>query len=136
MVLQRFQTVYLLLAAVMSALFFFLPTFDCTSLYATTMSGNGIVMGILAVLSIVLCLIATFSYRNLKRQAMICGVTLLIMAALLVLSAVRAYDGHAIDGRLPSWPSLLLPLAMLLVWLGRRGVIADKKLIESADRIR
>ena len=137
MVLQRIQSVYLFLAAVLMILFFTMPTFDNTSLYASCVGlGSGIVMATLSVLSAVLCVIAIFSYHNLKKQAMICGVTLLVLIGLLVIAGIDAYKGYSLDCRLPQWASITLPIAIVMVWLARRGVIADKKVIESADRIR
>ncbi len=136
MVLQRIQTVYLLLAATLMALLLFLPSGSSIINNAFNLH-IGIVNAILAILAFILCVIATFSYRNLRRQATICAVTLLIQLSLLALICKDAYLTYSSnDGATPSPWTLCLPAAIVLVWLGRRGVIADKKLIESADRIR
>lgn len=156
--LQRKQTLFLLLAAICGALTFLFPveTFvrgDQTYFFRTTglFMADGtavvdaalkvpffIVIGFLAVVLVV----AVFLYRNRQRQiTVVRTVNLLLMAVVVFLfitgNSVRAYleqGGHVEEH---FGPSIILPVVMvILVFLAERGIRKDEALVRSTERLR
>lgn len=138
MQIQRIQTLYLLIAAILTGMFCFLP-------YATvSVSDEGIrqmlvtetpVLFILNATITVLLLITIFMYRNLKQQ-----IKLALIDALLILGSVATtllyiYVGHA--DAIPAFNggAILLALAFAFTIAARRAMKRDKAKLSSADRL-
>lgn len=125
MVLQRIQSVYLLLAAICTAVFGYLTC--CPSGWGLT----EIIGIILSALLTVLALIAIFSYRNLSFQASQCSIGALLSFTLAACFCLGVY---------PQWEAMWkasLPFVAMLLWLmARKGIKHDAKLLRDSDRIR
>lgn len=158
MVIQRWQTVLLFVAAAVMAAFSFLTigqvnTPDDTYLFSAIgfkYAGEpdaGQPVGyvahtwfffILSVMSAVLPLIAIFLYRNLKLQMRVCVVALLFMIACVACGGAAAYNtfegaGVEVSFNQNVCAPFLAIIATVMAW---QRINADKRLLESADRLR
>ncbi len=153
MVIQRWQSVFLLIAAVMMALFSFcslgqfqladytldfrswgifsegIPTDGTTSFYQPT-----IYLCSISWLCTLICLIDIFLYRNLILQKRICAVATLLIIGTGFTAALLGYN--CIEGASVRWSSIAFApfIALAGTILAWRGIKADYKKIKSADR--
>lgn len=150
MVIQRIQSVYLLIAVILMVVFAFFPalTFDFGGkefVYGALEAGKvGMthidpLMLTLIILITFLAFIDIFLYKNLQRQMTVCFVDIIICLAMLVAIAVEAY---VIKGRigfnnvLPQWYLLMPVLAIVFLMLAHKAMSRDKKALRDADRLR
>ncbi len=154
--LQRIQTVYLLLFIVCSMVLCFLPLFELTAfdgLYVlgvikTSFSGasgsavlsyNFPLMVILS-LMILLALAIIFKYNNRNLQMkliFICMVLLILFSAILCFNYFQLAGLSTADHSIKiSWILAILPVQMVLLWLANGGIRKDEALVRSADRLR
>ncbi|NOY50942.1 MAG: DUF4293 domain-containing protein [Chlorobi bacterium] len=156
--IQRIQSVFLLLAAVSLTLMFFFPIAefigmkDSLILYifkvqslvpaSTNVYDIWFVMPLLAIVSLVVIfsLLTIFMYKNRMGQIKVIRFLMLLIAALIGLVFLYYYDILAADsGSEPDFIQIgaFAPLASLVfLFLANKGVIKDEKLIKSADRLR
>ena len=112
--IQRIQTVYLLLAAVALIV-------GCVF---EPMGYNKGLTGGMAILT----LLVVFMYKNRTFQANICTVLMAIGVVYYIALAVM----QAILG----WYTAMPMVAILFLFLARKGIVKDEKLVKSLDRIR
>jgi hypothetical protein len=149
MVIQRIQTVYLLIAVILMVVFAFFPalTFelgDKTVLYGALESGRAGVMHInpllltLVILISLLALIDVFLYKNLQRQMTVCFVDIIIGIAMLIAICIQAFYVGNRDGWIVSWQwYLILPvLSIIFLMMAHKSMSRDKKKLLDADRLR
>lgn len=152
--IQRKQTLFLLLALVAGILCLCMPLglllpagmgVPSTVYNLCVVSGEQTVSyGKVAALFFILLavcaisLYAIFLYKNRKRQAMFCSVGMLLVLVWYALYAYLAYTSYGVEGYSfqPQWTAALPFVCDIFIWLARRGVIADEKLVRSMDRIR
>ena len=154
MVLQRWQSVYLFIAAVALLLSTFLPvlelsgeaTFVPLSLCAFWGDAAGFIVAngaeaslvyfILTGISGLLALVTIFKYKNLKLQKMLCSVILLLIIVAYIVIAL--FYKFVIDGIFGQWTveSLLPAFALICTYLAKTRIVHDDKLIHAADRLR
>lgn len=149
MVLQRWQSVYLLIAAVMLGLATFLPVFEIAlpdqSVQSVGLRGllDGSVSGmasaygyfLLTAVSALVALVSIFKFKNLKLQKSLCSVEmLLIIVAYVVIALCYQLAG----GIVVRWDiaSLMPAFALICVFLAKSRIIHDYRLIHAADRLR
>ena len=147
MVLQRWQSVYLLIAAIALGLATFMPVFDIVrldksvlpvdmqSLESAAMPG-GYAYFILLALSALLSLITIFKYKNLKLQKTLCSVNMLLIIGAYITIAVCANFTAAIEIARWQMASLLPAFALVCTFLAKNRIIHDDRLIHAADRLR
>ena len=140
--IQRIQTVWLLLAAICAGLSFFIPfglefvsDMGTESVEGVGMNAQNNTLVLIIMADIILCsLIAIFSYKNRKVQkAFALIVILLSLAAMgyMVYAAEFAKENTSI--RL----GIISPiLSMIFGFLGLNGIRKDDKLVKSLDRLR
>jgi len=114
---QRKQTVFLLLAVIVGMVYFMAWPLFVIQMLASADS-----------------LIAIFFYRDRPKQALLCLSAIMINLAWYVCLAVLIHNGM-LSEELPLTACLPL-VAAILCFLARKGVLADEKLVRSADRIR
>ena len=142
MVIQRWQSVFLLLAAILMALFTFMPFASVTfaELQAIDISPKDFpVYLVVNLLTIVLLLISIFLYRNLKLQKKITKLSILLVCGSAVTGAVIMYGPNAPEGTVaPIFAGgvLLLVGAVIFATLALRGIKKDQRTLASYDRIR
>lgn len=149
MVIQRIQSVYLLIAVILMVVFAFVPalTFelaDKTVLYGaleTGRAGNLHINPLLITLIILISLLAfidIFLYKNLQRQMTVCFVDIIIGLAMLVAIGIQAFVVGNREGWAVSWQwYVLLPvLSIIFLMMAHKAMSRDKKKLLDADRLR
>ena len=152
--IQRIQTLYLLIATVLMAVTLFCPiaTFyagDTTyTLEAFSLSGGGesqstIWMGIILVVGAFLPLVTIFLFKRRQLQIRLCGAEMVVLLGAIAfiaiyywLSVFNALDGVEIDHRQFSWAAPMPLVSMVLTYLAGRAIFKDEMLVRSLDRIR
>lgn len=149
MVIQRIQTLYLLLAAIVMILFLFVPfgyteftdngVAVCDSWRAIDLIGLAVPVSA----SVFLTIVSIFLFKSLPTQKIV-----VIFALLLTLACIGVVIYFMVAGLIdtnPSvevlkntwgWGGILLLCAIALQLAAIRGINADKKLLASYDRIR
>lgn len=140
MVIQRWQTVFLLLASVFIIVFCFIPVGVLTDSAGDTFTVYPCDYTLYLILNLAaaaILLIAIFLFSNTRRQR---TVTLIAMLLIEVSLAIGIYF---IFTSLPDSPkgdfgagSLLLPAALIAAFIAYRRILADEKLLKSYDRLR
>lgn len=154
--IQRIQTIYLLLATVLMSLAFFLPTIHFTTAEGTAVfrfyelvGADGVVEQVpsylmfLTLLTMVLPLYIIFRYKNRLHQIRFCVVEMVLQVGVLILAALYCYrlftlflDTTAAFAMEIRWPLFCPLVALLFVWLAMRAIFRDEMLVRAADRIR
>ena len=152
--IQRIQTVYLILATVLISLMHFLPM---VKILAGTNAivvfrSNGffnentterllpaLPFFLLISVVIILYLTAIFLFRNRNLQARICRLNILLLVGSMglmtyyIIHVYKLVDADSMTTKI----LLLFPLiAIVLTWLAIRGIVKDEALVRSVDKIR
>jgi len=138
--IQRMQSLWLLLAAIFSFLTFKLP------FYSGSMPVKGIIQPdvrldaasqifilILTGVVILFCFVALFLYKDRKRQLTLTIINLILSLVLLVLYFLQIQKFQ--NGTIALWCLLTLAIPIFL-FLAARGIWKDDKLVKSLDRLR
>ena len=112
--IQRKQTVFLLLACILVLVCFFVRFFTWIDL--------------LLVASAVLSAFTIFQYRRRIPQARLCLAGMFVLLAWYI--GIAALEGEA------SIIESLPMVSVILIFLARKGILNDEKLVRAADRIR
>ena len=115
--IQRKQTVFLLIAVILGMVHF----------------QGGVLFG-MQILASAIALIAIFMFKQRPLQATMCLFAMLVNILWYVAFAVLIQQGVLSDA-LPMAASLPI-IAAIFCLLARRGVLADEKLVRAADRLR
>lgn len=156
MVIQRWQSVLLLITAVMMACFTFMSLGQVQltdySLNFTTLgftyegeATDGAPSGyylhtwaffIVSLLSFILPFINIFLYKNLKAQKTVCAIEVFFLLAILAIGCVYGY--YHFETATVSWSSLIIAplIAFVADLLAYNRISADQKLLKAADRLR
>ncbi len=145
--IQRIQTVYLLLAIILLVITnlvplasFQLETGEITNisvlsgghsnLTCTTLIASG--------LSALLCTVAIFMYRMRKKQVMVCYLAILPILLLCGYFIGYCYGSSSTDHlHFIAVKGMVLPaISIVLILLAIRRIKSDEKLVRSLDRIR
>ena len=149
MVIQRIQSVFLLIAVILMAVFAFFPslTFELGGrefVYGALEAGKvGVthidpLMLTLVILICFLALLDIFLYKNLQRQMTVCFVDIIIGLAMLIAIGIQAYILSGKDGLTLNceWYLALPVLSIIFLMLAHRSMSRDKKLLRDSDRLR
>lgn len=153
--IQRIQTVYLLLAALASLACLMMPVGSYTlisdsarvateyNLWLAFADGSHSMapwpLFAVLVVETALTVYAIFAYHNRIAQARLCAFAALLVVGWGILYAVEALAvGCGVQGArfAPTWQAALPVAAFVLTLLARRAVLADERLVRAADRIR
>lgn len=156
MVIQRWQSVLLLVTAAVMAVFTFMSLGQMQltdySLNFTTLgywiegeSVNGAPSGIymrtwpffiVSLMSFVIPLIAIFTFRNLPLQKKLCLIELLFLAATICIGIGYGYYG--IENGEVSWSSLIVApfLGIIADMMAYSRISADQRKLRDSDRLR
>jgi hypothetical protein len=113
--IQRIQTVYLLLAVL---------AFTTGAVLSAGELLACLVQGVLAAMSVGI----VFLYKQRPTQAMCCVLAMGVVVAFYILLAVRQ--------PLLNWYAALPLVGTILLFLARKAILKDEKLVRSLDRIR
>ncbi len=143
--IQRIQSVYLLLAAIVMGVFMFMPTVNFTANGAQHVLGaitgvNGIdtpnyVLLVSEILFIVCTIFTIFQFKNLKRQKLLCKINAALAGAALG-STLASWLTYKSGGATISLWIILLVVATIFLALALHGIRKDIKLLAEADRLR
>ena len=149
MVIQRIQSVYLLIAVILMAVFAFFPalSFELGGrefVYGALETGKvgathiDPLMLMLIVLISLLAFIDIFLYKNLQRQMTVCFVDIILGLAMMVAIGIQAFVVGGSEGVTLTWQwYLALPvLAIIFLMLAHKAMSSDKKKLRDADRLR
>lgn len=141
MVIQRWQTLCLLVAVILMAGLDFVPLAwatdnlsvdSCTAVYATEFP----ILVILGALTAVLLFIDMFMYKNLRAQMRVAVLCVVLMLGLAVTAGILV--GTQLPGACIAWSGAVPMLAGALIFtLGARMLMRrDYNLLHNADRLR
>ena len=149
MVIQRIQSVYLLIAVILMAVFAFFPAlsfelggreFVYGALEAGKVGATHIdpLMLTLVLLISFLALIDIFLYKNLQRQMTVCFVDIIIGLAMLIAIGIQAFIIGSKENVLMVWQwYLILPvLSIIFLMMAHKSMSNDKRKLRDADRLR
>lgn len=158
MVLQRWQSVYLFVAAVLMLIYAFSPIAELSvdsATYVLSMccieriedttqsaindGGYNIsyIWGffVIAILIVILSVVTIFKFKNLKFQKKLCvisgSLTAILLASLMIFVYLIDCDMYSV-----SYTNLLPIFALIMFYLADRGISKDQKILSSYDRIR
>ncbi len=142
MVIQRWQSVWLLFAAILVAVFCFVPVAVVID-PATELATANLTMADFPVLAIVnglvalLLFLAIFMYKNTKRQKTVTLLSMLLICVVAVVTVTIALRGNTEAARVEIGGSVVLLLgAVIFTAMAYRGIRHDEKLLRAADRLR
>lgn len=137
--LQRMQTLWLLLAALFSFFTLRFPIFTGNKLveglsqYNILSATSNLFLIILAVATGLIALITVFLYKNrgMQQKLSLTGLLLVIVSGWLYYMQINAFA----EGDFTLWSVFyfLIPLCFILAM---RGIYRDQKLVKSVDRLR
>lgn len=135
MVIQRWQTVFLFLAAVMMGVLSFVPwgyVGEAEALNPTAIPA----MMVINLLVAVLLVLSIFMFRNLRRQKIVTLLSILLIVVSGVTGLFVVY-GNTPAGRM-EWAGgiWLLICSLIFAVVAYRRIVADDKLLRSTDRLR
>lgn len=155
MVIQRWQSVLLLIAVVLMGCFSFLSlgqiqtqefTFNFTALgiYPEgSITGGQMPEAIstwylfaVSILSTLLPLIAIFTFKNLKLQKQLCLLEIVCIVCIITAAAILAYQ--MFDGAEISWSSWICApfISLIAIAMAYQRISADQRLIRESERLR
>ena len=134
--IQRSQTLWLLLAAVCTFLTFIFPFYNLNAIVVNESNEftakSNIALTILASIIGALCLFLIFLYKNRKLQLRLSFLALVL--SLIYIYLYYSYKDESVSG--VSFFSIFTFLIPIFILMAIRGIYRDIKLIKSLDRIR
>lgn len=115
--IQRKQTIFLLLAAIALGVGTFVAT-------------GTLIMRIVLVLTALLAILCIFLYKNRKLQAKATTLIIILPVAWYILLSVL------FGWNMLCWADALPAVSIVLMFMAYKGIMHDEKLVRSLDRIR
>jgi hypothetical protein len=141
--IQRIQSIYLLLTVLVSASLFFLPLFELPSTTPGVepreflVTTNALLLVLTSAIGI-LAFVVIFLFMNRSLQMRLCRLMLILI---FVMIGLMFYTSDAIssglDEKVVYKVGTYLPLLQVVfIFLAHRSIRKDDKLVKSADRLR
>lgn len=148
--IQRIQTLYLLIATALMAVAIFTPVaqfFDGTQEYTLTAfalkdaagvtAQPALYMGILLALAGLLPFIVIFLFKNRQLQIRLCGAEIVLLLGSVIVMGIYFYHSTRLFDVSSLKIGIAMPLiAIIFVALAIRSIFRDEVLVRSLDRIR
>jgi hypothetical protein len=137
--IQRQQTLWLLLSAVTALLSFMFPfvtgklTVNEITTERSINAGSEFIILILTGIALVIGTVTIFLYKNRKQQMMLCVVGIVISLAVIILYIMEVKKLTSGTLALSSILPFLTIIGFFLAW---RNIRKDEKLIKSLDKLR
>lgn len=155
--IQRIQTLYLLIVSVMMVIT------TCTPIATILVDGREVVfspfsiaaegeqlaslpiwLGILLILSAALPFITIFLYKRRQLQIRLCGAEAVLLLGDILLGAIyiyilcnKVFEGITFSHLVLSFTGIVCPIvSIILIILAMRAIFRDELLVRAADRIR
>lgn len=152
--IQRIQTVFLLVSAILTALIFFMPlanlitgdgnifSFNALGVNATLNSVeikiSALPVAILSIMITIINLVAIFLFKKRTFQMRLCVYGMLLLVGLGITAWF--YIGVAVEQLQATVrylvPVIFLPVSLILDFMAYKKISKDDKLVKSLDRIR
>jgi hypothetical protein len=151
--IQRIQSLYLLIATALMGVALLMPvaTFTATtgevftlsafSLSSAGLSQSTIWMGILMVAATVLPFITLFLFKRRMLQVRLCAVEIVLLLGCIAFEAIYYYLSGAnalaeVAHRQFGWAAIMPIIALILSAMAARATFKDEVMVRSFDRIR
>lgn len=153
--IQRIQTLYLLVVTVLMTLTLLLPiatftgangevyTLTAFSLVGAVESQSTIWMGIVIAIATLVPFVTIFLFKRRLLQLRLCAVEIVLLVGVVafivlyyLLSSANALESVGVEHRQFSWAAIMPLLSIVLVVLAARAIFKDEALVRSLDRIR
>ncbi|MBR5687509.1 MAG: DUF4293 domain-containing protein [Prevotella sp.] len=150
--IQRIQTVYLLLAFIAAVVCLICPVGlfqadelgvgDITMYNLFLQQGDVKSFSVWSMFALLLftcplTILAIFLYKNRKLQARVCAYNILLCLAWIAVFVIFGYVNKPEGAKFTPFIWAALPaVALILHFLARKAIIHDEKLVRAADRIR
>ncbi|MDZ7846692.1 MAG: DUF4293 domain-containing protein [Owenweeksia sp.] len=133
--IQRIQSLYLLLAAIASGvLIFFLPLYTISGIVHYIL-GDPTFM-ILTVLSTIVSLFSIFRYRNRQQQVVSGRINIILNFVLFGFILYLFFSDPSAEATGLGLASFMPIVAVVFISLANRSIMKDEALVRSADRLR
>lgn len=142
--IQRIQSVYLLLVGILSSLLFFFPfqknivgLSEIKAIQLSLMENENNFLLIASILNLIILvdsITSIFLFRNRKLQMILC---LYLLAMNIAMLGLMYFGSAQIDG-MPTYqlPFVIPVLNIILSFFAYKNIKRDEELVKSADRIR
>ena len=141
--IQRIQSIYLLLTVLVSATLFFIPLFEVPSVTGGAapkefMITHNAVLLVLASAIGILAFVVILLFMNRSLQMRLCRLILILIFILIGLLFYTADTfSSGLDQKVVYKIGTYLPLLQVVfIFLAHRGIKKDDNLVKSADRLR
>lgn len=153
--IQRIQTIYLFIAALLSGSLLFAPfaeivngkgelyRFDAKGFYLTASQSPELIIGglpvvVICIISVLFILVTIFQYNKRSRQILFSKINMLILLVLAGFIYFNVWRSvQLITGPYSLKIYLAFPvIAIVLIYMAIKGINKDEKLLRSIDRIR
>ncbi|MGF7232444.1 DUF4293 domain-containing protein [Arachidicoccus sp.] len=142
--IQRIQTLWLLLVVALAALSFkfsfYVGTWMNNGVQHPQVNLNGhnpsIPVFVTTIVVLVIALISIFSYKNRKQQMLLTVVNLLLSLGLIFLYHLEVHNNFLSAGGTMALTSVFVFAIPVALIMAMRGIRRDIKLLRSADRLR
>lgn len=137
--IQRLQSVWLLLAATFNGLTFRFPFFtgdwmkDATPYIIDLKANTTTWLTIFTAITTILAFITIFFFKNRKLQLSLCYLGIFLSAVLITMYFLELANFY--NGSVTIW-AIIYFLILICFILAARGVWKDQKLVKSMDRLR
>lgn len=139
MVIQRIQSVYLLLVAILMGVYSFMDVamVETTENVKASLSlwNASTVSFILSVLVTILSLITIFKFKHLKLQITLCSINILLIVAQVAVLIGVLMSGVYVSSNM-FLANCMPVIAVIFLFLSISAIVKDKKLLSSYDRLR
>ncbi|MEW6774357.1 MAG: DUF4293 domain-containing protein [Bacteroidota bacterium] len=142
--IQRIQSIYLLLVGILSSLLFFFPfqknivgLSEIKAIQLSLMENENNFLLIASILNLIILvdsITSIFLFRNRKLQMILC---LYLLAMNIAMLGLMYFGSTQIDG-MPTYqlPFVIPVLNIILSFFAYKNIKRDEELVKSADRIR
>lgn len=156
MVIQRWQSVFLLIAAIMMGVFTFVSlgqvqltdytlNFTTCGFYYEGIASDGAPTGcyshtiglfVISLISIIVPAAAIFMFKNTGLQKLMCGFEMVLLVAICGVGGYLGY--YRIDGGEVSWSSIIIAplIAFVATVMAYNRISSDERKLRAADRLR
>jgi len=137
--IQRIQSVWLLLAALVTGAIFYFDIFRSADNLVHIKITDSYPSLLFAIVITVLPLITIFMFKNRKRQLLMIYLDILLTISFLGLQLWRVSDYREANPTVAGScyvGSILPAIAIVLLIMARRAISKDEKLVKSTDRLR
>ncbi len=140
MVIQRIQSVYLLIASILMGCYSFSDVILVKTINETlekvSLFDASLISFIISILVTVLSLVSIFKYKALKLQIGLCFINVLLTLTQIAVLVIESLNLSAFKFDQFLMPNCMPIISIILLILSILAIKRDKKLLSSYDRLR